>query len=101
MTVPPEPSAPRDAQVFRHLVGIDRAVAAIPFSSDVVCDPRIHVSETSDAPPPLLVLARRGQHRARYALAAQGITLSVGSGGLLESSSRHPGVNLELVSPRR
>lgn len=67
MTVPPElPPGTLRCSVF--LVGIDRGEAAIPFSSDVVCDPRIHVSESDDEPRTFLVIPTRGQHCARYSL---------------------------------
>ena len=75
MTVPPElPPGTLRCSVF--LVGIDRGEAAIPFSSDVVCDPRIHVSESDDEPRTFLVIPTRGQHCARYSLFTQGSALS-------------------------
>lgn len=49
MTVPPE-LPPGTLRCSAFLVGMDRTAAAIPFSSDVACYPRIHVSESGDEP---------------------------------------------------
>lgn len=65
MTVPPE-LLPGTLRCSAFLVGIDRAAAAIPFSSDIVCDPRIHVSESGNELCIFLMVAARGQHCAHY-----------------------------------
>ena len=49
MTVPPE-LPPGTLRCSAFLVGMDRTAAAIPFSSDVACYPRVHVSESGDEP---------------------------------------------------
>lgn len=87
MTVPPElPPGTLRCSVF--LVGIDRGEAAIPFSSDVVCDPRIHVSESGDEPRMLLVIPTRGQHCARYSFVHVGIRL-IDAAGEFENVPRN------------
>lgn len=87
MTVPPElPPGTLRCSVF--LVGIDRGEAAIPFSSDVVCDPRIHVSESGDEPRMFLVIPARGQHCALVLVVHLGIRL-IDAAGQFENVPRN------------
>lgn len=87
MTVPPElPPGTLRCSVF--LVGIDRGEAAIPFSSDVVRDPRIHVSESGDEPRMFLVIPARGQHCALVLVVHLGIRL-IDAAGQFENVPRN------------